>query len=688
MFRSRWARYWFLLLFASGLDLPTAAGQKPAVPRLIPPRNPAQTQQPPGAAPQNTPAQNTPVQKPGVQKPNIKPPSVPRAGQPAPRRMNPTARVTPRERAVLKAARSGKRRPAADGVAQPADVWYVVHNVEFKDADSCGKFDVDGVTVSNRFDRFADVFIVDTNDDAVDKIVAAIHAVDGFLWEEFAGSVHAPPPPVGTKTTSRAVPEAIVTGGVGDLKGKGVIIAVIDTGLDFSNPDFVTYDKDGKPTSRLRYFWDTTAEFQNANGLGAPAPFTYPNGAPIGTIYSRDDLNKALRSPKPLITVWDIDGHGTSCAGVAAGNGNNLDGRYQGVAPEAELIGVRLGDNLESCYLLNGICGWIDKVAGATPVVMSCSFGGEAGGHDGLRIEERQLDVRFPLTTKGRAVCIAAGNDGGNGMHADLSFSDQQNSATLKWNSPTQGYLSVFYDTDQDGDLRYVPAEGLDLTETGSLNPLSGKYVSYFTVPPGKGQVQFYTQSGAKVSADAYLTGYSSDDPGTFDDSCATYDKLIETPGSTHNAITVGSYDWNDQFEQHGQLAAMTDPLKGQPLTIGALSGYSSTGPLRDSNVVKPDIVSPGQYYSAAASRNTSVVRDTSSRYTLFNGTSAATPYTAGVLALVMQKKPTITLGEIKDLLRNCGSHDRFTGPVPNSKWGNGKLDLQAVEKILDSLKN
>jgi subtilisin family serine protease len=606
-----------------------------------------------------------------------------------PQRMNPSGRITPGEAKALAQARSGRPEPSAEGAVRQAAVWYVVHNVEFKDAEACKQFKIEGVNVFNRFDRFADVFIV--AGDSPQKVVDQIHAAPGFLWEEFSGSAQAPPPLIGAQGTSRAVPEQIVSGGIDDLQGQGVIVAIVDTGLDFFNPDFITYDKAGQPTSRLRYFWDTVSESGALSGFGSPAPVSYPNGSPIGTVFSRDELNTALRSTKPLFSVWDIDGHGTACAGVAAGNGNNLGGRYQGVAPKAELIGVRLGDNLESAYLLNAICSWIDKVAGDTPVVISCSFGGKDSGHDGMRIEERQLDARFPLSSKGRALCIAAGNDGGYGMHAELAFGGKQDPGTLRWTATAPGTLAVFYDTAAEKDLRYVAGGDLELRESGSVNALSGKYVSRLVVPAGQGEVRFYTESGDKVEADAYLLGFGSAGAARFDASCASYNKLIETPGSTRHAITVGSYDWNDQFERHGQLAAFGDPLRDEPLTIGALSGYSSTGPLRiadaiKADVIKPDIVAPGQYFSAAAARNAPATRDSSNRYTLFNGTSAATPYTAGVLALVMQKKPTITLGEIKQLLQKCGSHDRFTGQVPNAKWGNGKLDLRAVEKMLESL--
>jgi subtilisin family serine protease len=70
----------------------------------------------------------------------------------------------------------------------------------------------------------------------------------------------------------------------------------------------------------------------------------------------------------------------------------------------------------------------------------------------------------------------------------------------------------------------------------------------------------------------------------------------------------------------------------------------------------------------------------------LFNGTSAATPYTAGVVALMFQKKPALTLGQIRELLKNNASHDGFTATLPNPSWGYGKLDLAAVKRILDAI--
>ncbi len=77
---------------------------------------------------------------------------------------------------------------------------------------------------------------------------------------------------------------------------------------------------------------------------------------------------------------------------------------------------------------------------------------------------------------------------------------------------------------------------------------------------------------------------------------------------------------------------------------------------------------------------------DASGNYVGFNGTSAAAPYATGIIALMMEKKATITIGEIKNLLKRYATADAYTGSVPNPKWGYGKLDLAAVKSILDAI--
>jgi subtilisin family serine protease len=191
---------------------------------------------------------------------------------------------------------------------------------------------------------------------------------------------------------------------------------------------------------------------------------------------------------------------------------------------------------------------------------------------------------------------------------------------------------------------------------------------------------------------DAYIAGYGIEPQfpdGGFDPSCATPGKQIDTPGSASCAITVGSYDFNDLFHVKGDYH--TIPVNtGRAwveMVVGSRSAYSNPGYRRLGQQIKPEIVAPGQYFTAAAPPKVKgLLYDTSGNYQLFNGTSAATPYTAGVVALLMQKKRDITLGEIKKLLQKHAASDKYTGEVPNPEWGYGKLTRKAVVEMIKAL--
>ena len=100
--------------------------------------------------------------------------------------------------------------------------------------------------------------------------------------------------------------------------------------------------------------------------------------------------------------------------------------------------------------------------------------------------------------------------------------------------------------------------------------------------------------------------------------------------------------------------------------------------------MVKPEVVAPGQYYAAPRRLvPPDGMSDRTGQYCLFNGTSAATPHAAGVAALLLEKKPTLTAAQFKALLREHLTKDGQTGTCPNPRWGFGKLDKAAVERML-----
>jgi subtilisin family serine protease len=113
-----------------------------------------------------------------------------------------------------------------------------------------------------------------------------------------------------------------------DLRGKGVLIGIVDSGIDYTNPIFQMADK----TTRIASIWDQTIISD-----------TIPAGMAYGTEYTKEQINEALKNENPFSIVPSKDeiGHGTMIAGIAAGNEVPESGFY-GVAPEAELVIVKL----------------------------------------------------------------------------------------------------------------------------------------------------------------------------------------------------------------------------------------------------------------------------------------------------------------------------------------------------------
>jgi hypothetical protein len=518
------------------------------------------------------------------------------------------------------------------------------------------------------------------------------------VWIDLDDTAHAPPPPKveGVKERGKGS-EPIVRGGLNGLTGKGVLVAVVDTGIDYHNPDFVDL-MNGQPTSRLLAYWDTLDNsFDRSGGkTGSRPPVAYPNKSSIGTLYTRDQLTAELRAAMPRIPEPDAEGHGTACASLMAGSGRNSDGKYPGVAPGADLIGVRIasGATMENGFMLGAICEWLDQMAKqqGRPLVISCSFGSQEGGHDGCRVEERELDARFPLAAKGRAVCLAAGNEDEDDIHARIEFKAAQKQGSLTWTAipgkkkrgPKSAEIAIYVDG--------ATPDEVDVTGDGAkvvsryVHPLSRSTVVQVDVP-AEGKLDLNYKGSKSPVADAYIYGVSGQ--VKFADGLAALGQLVCSPGLARNTITMGSYDFNDAFvfaDGPGRLNIFPGG-KASEMQVGAISSYSSRGYSRRGDT-KPDVAAPGEYHYVPSVKATPqwMPRDATGKLTVFNGTSAATPYTAGVVALMLEKKPDLTLGQIKDLLHKNATHDAWVGAVPNATWGYGKLDLEAVKNVLSAV--
>ena len=200
---------------------------------------------------------------------------------------------------------------------------------------------------------------------------------------------------------------------VGDLSGEGVLIAVIDTGIDYFLEDFKKEEG-----SRILYLWDQGQEPDEEKGWNPPAGFY------IGAEYTKEQIDRALAAGSrqealEIVPQQDFSGHGTGVAAVAASS--NPEVLLQGVAPGSDLIIVKLKATEESGFpatteLMRAVTYAVRKALELNrPLAVNLSFGNTYGSHDGSSLLERFLDN---ISEIGRTViCVGAGNEGSSGGH-------------------------------------------------------------------------------------------------------------------------------------------------------------------------------------------------------------------------------------------------------------------------------
>ena len=194
------------------------------------------------------------------------------------------------------------------------------------------------------------------------------------------------------------------------LFGEGVIIAIIDSGIDYSHPDF--RNEDG--STRILAIWDQTI------------PGNPPEGFRIGSLYTGEQINEGLQTPMPqrlsIVPSVDLSGHGTHVAGIAAGNGRASNGLYRGVASSSELLIVKLGESISGSFprttqLMEALEFVVRySISIGRPLAINISFGNNYGSHTGRTLLESFID---DISNIGRnSIVIGTGNEGAEGNHA------------------------------------------------------------------------------------------------------------------------------------------------------------------------------------------------------------------------------------------------------------------------------
>lgn len=512
-----------------------------------------------------------------------------------------------------------------------------------------------------------------------------------------------------------------------NLSGKGIIIGIVDTGIDWRHLDFRNADG----TTRIIAMLDFS-DPGDTNGDGS-LDGTDQYG---GTLYTQQEINNALQGIG-TVNEKDIVGHGTHVAGSAAGNGrasgNGVPvGTYVGVAPEADLIIVKAtresgSTTLESIDYINAIA-FIDSIANVLkrPYVANLSLGGNLGPHDGNDLSEQAIDNLLSASdSQGKAVVVSSGNDGDKNIHASGTFGNGITEIETKFSIPSytsepdnandyvvfEGWYGGIFGYSvkivTPGGTSYGPIssgrEGGFQTDEGAIYISNAKggpsnlngdkqiliqiYDFDAAKPPKQGEWKI-TIMGSTGRFDLWMSGSSMDEASFTSNVDPSI--VISTPGTAFSAITIGSYitkkNWID-------LDGRSVGVPG--LIPGDVSSFSSQGPTRDGRT-KPEILAPGEKIAASYSMDAppdgkySIFKSGNSdlpngyicsdgKHAVSQGTSFAAPHVSGGIALMFQKNPQLTTSQIREALIESARADQYTLNVPNNSWGYGKIEARGA---------
>ncbi|MCI8614362.1 MAG: S8 family peptidase [Lachnospiraceae bacterium] len=447
------------------------------------------------------------------------------------------------------------------------------------------------------------------------------------------------------------------------LSGKGTLVAVIDSGIDYTSPEFMT--REG--STRIRFLWDQTLvpeqvnallpqreEFSAWDKMAAP-----PAGFLTGVEFSGERINAALKSGVPELVVpsRDTSGHGTAVAAIGAAGGMLLEGQYQGVASESQLLVVKMGTPAPDSFpktteLMRALTYVVQKaVELGMPVAVNLSFGNTYGSHDGTSLVERFLNN---VSEIGRTViCVGSGNEGAAAGHVSGSFGmlsglgdereielsvaayqrtfsiqvwkEYVDSFRLRLRSPKGAEIVV--DMNRPGGQSYVLENTEILTYVGEPSPYSVNQEIYFEFLPrfsyvdsGIWTIVMQPIQTVTGNYDLYLPSSVVLNEGTrfF---TPTPVKTLTIPSTASKVITVGAY--NAVFEAYADFSGRGYPMQNIPAER-MIPG-----------TVKPDLAAPGVDIETIGPGGT---------FVRVSGTSFATPFVTGSAALLMEWGERVTI--------------------------------------------
>ncbi|NBH73089.1 peptidase S8 [Clostridiaceae bacterium] len=481
-----------------------------------------------------------------------------------------------------------------------------------------------------------------------------------------------------------------------NLTGKGVLIAVLDSGIDYFHEDFRNADG----TTRIVELWDQT----------------------LNQVFTREEINAALEAgdraaARGLVPSVDGSGHGTSVAGIAAGNGRESDGAYRGVAYESEFLVVKLGNAREEGFprttelmrAVNFVVEWaVDR---AMPLVVNISFGNTYGSHDGTGLLEMFLD---DIGNYGRTtIVVGSGNEGAAAGHmsGNLPVTGGRGGGNAVQGAAAPG-TGIAGGSSNGGSLAAGGAVQAELSvapyESGVSVQLWKAYSDQFTVslqtPSGEMLGPLSEQLGPvrfRYRGMQVLVYYGK--PGPFSVAQEIYFDFVPDEGNYVESgiwtfrlqpqrVVQGQVDFwlpsaavlnfSTRFLEPAPDITLTVPsTAAKVITVGAYNSatnsyadFSGRGFTRMTNQVKPDLCAPGVGLMAPGNGG---------GYRSVTGTSFAAPVVAGSAALLMQwgivdgNDPFLYGEKVKAYLRRGARPLPGFGEFPNPQVGWGSICLR-----------
>ena len=459
------------------------------------------------------------------------------------------------------------------------------------------------------------------------------------------------------------------------LTGRGVLIGIVDSGVDYRHPAFLTAD--GK--SRILRLWDQSI------------PGNPPEGYATGTEYTNEEINEALslsvQEGRRLVPSEDVSGHGTAVLGVAAGSDFSRGAVNRGVAYESDLLVVKMGIPRQDSFprtteLMQGVDYLVRQaIRLGRSIAINLSFGNNYGSHRGDSLLETYLDNVSGMGKN--VICVGMGNNGNDALHTGGKLSPgeiQEIELGVGAFEPTLNVqLWKNYEDEMEIYLEHPAGErvgplfetlGAQRWQAGNTELLIyyGKPAPYHVTQEiyvdflPQDEKTPYVDSGVwKIILAArnikngeyflWLPGGKTLNPGT-----AFYlprpQGTLTIPATARRVISVGAYDARQN-------------------TYADFSGRGC----RALPYPKPDLAAPGvDIYAPRPGGG----------YAAFTGTSFSTPFVTGAAALLMEwgiirrNDPYLYGEKLKAYLRRGAKALQGSEKLPNDLIGWGRLCLES----------